>query len=62
MKIALSAIYDFQSKKIKVGTSHAAVKCSVAVVTVHTWLLQQLQKDSSASSVELKDLLQTRRI
>ena len=45
MKIALSAIYDFQSKEIKTGgTSHAAVKCCVVVVSMQTRLLQQIQK------------------
>jgi hypothetical protein len=60
MKIALSAIYDFRSKKIKVRTSHAAVKFCVAVVPMHTQLQQQIQKDTSVSSVELKQLHQVR--
>jgi CHAD domain-containing protein len=61
MKIALSAIYHFQSKKIKKGTSHVAVKFCVAVVSMHTRLLQQIQKKKRVSSVELKHLHQMRR-
>jgi hypothetical protein len=63
MKIALSAIYDFQSKEIKECTSHVAVKLCVAVVTMHTRLLKQTQKNTrSVSSVDLKDLIQMRRM
>jgi DNA polymerase III epsilon subunit-like protein len=64
MKIALSAICDSQSIHIKERTSHAAVKCCVAVVSMHTRLLQQIQEDSNSnvSSVELKQSHQTRRI
>jgi hypothetical protein len=62
MKIALSAIYDFQSKQIKRVTSHAAVKCCVVVVTMHTLLLHQIQEYTRVSSVELKDFHQMRRI